>query len=130
MQKETDIVEIKFIDNSIFLKFNIFKFKTIKKNNLKNNVQTIVFSKCKQALNISINKFNKNKLDVILDLLDVGILDLNLFFIKDLIDKLQNELPDTLNKMYVINYNNAIKYFYTLISPFIDPETKEKISFN
>jgi len=129
MNNINDIIEVTQTNKKVFLKINVIQFKKIgKSSKCKDDIYKIILTKCNEGVTIS-KKFNRDKLDVILDLWDVGLLDINIFFIKELITKLQKDLPETLNEMFIINYSRKIKYIYKIISPIIDPDTRKKIMF-
>lgn len=75
------------------------------------------------------NKYNKNECIFYVDLKDLKLKDYDTNFLKILIDLLQKDYPDTLEKLIIVNVPFFIKTIYGLIKRMIDHESRDKIFF-
>ena len=89
-----------------------------------------IIIKCIQAINISKEKYNINNYIIIVNLQDTSKKNIDLKFFKQVVVKLQKELPDVLNKCIFYNSSIIFKSIYSIISFFISEKTKKKIIFS
>ena len=85
---------------------------------LKNNIENV--------LKIS-NKYENKECIVYIDLKDLRLKDYDVNFIKILAETIQNDYPDSLGKMILVNVPFFIKTIYPIIKKFLDKDCQNKI---
>jgi len=66
---------------------------------------------------------------LVFDMSDVGRKNLDLRFIKYIIDILQNYYPESLGRIYIYNSTWFVQGFWKLVRPLLDPVTAAKVIF-
>tara|TARA_B110001469_G_C9624105_1_gene311338 strand:- start:952 stop:1428 length:477 start_codon:yes stop_codon:yes gene_type:complete len=88
-----------------------------------------IFKTIDELILLRITKLNICTMDTYIDLKDHKLKEIDYDFIKMMIHVLQEKYPDNLKVIWVTNANIMVKTIYTIIRPFIDKETRQKIFF-
>ena len=125
-EKYKHIVDIKDYENYGNLCFYLANLNLkLLKNNHTEFIDYIYYS-CLECLKIS-RKYNNNTYTVHVYLENVTMKQFSLSLFKKLNKKLEENLDDVLNACYVYNATNITKKIFTIISPFLNRDTKKKI---
>jgi len=88
-----------------------------------------IFKIIEELIILRKTQLNISTMDTFIDLKDHKLKEIDYDFIKMLIHVLQEKYPDNLKVIWVTNANIMVKTIYTIIRPFIDKETRQKIFF-
>lgn len=94
-----------------------------------NNMRHLVFQ-LEKAIACSRKRNNQSKLCIVIDYMGFQLRKApSLGTSKRTLDILQKHYPERMHRAYICNPPFVFRTFWTLIQPFIDPVTKEKICF-
>lgn len=88
-----------------------------------------IYNISEEAINISINKYNKSQYLCMVDLKNTLMKNIDIKFFRELFKDLQDKYPDKLYKCIIRNVPGFFKIVYNIIRPIIPRETKNKIFF-
>jgi len=69
------------------------------------------------------------RITIVYDAKDVGIRQLDLVFCKELIPVLTNQFPGRLARVLVINTHWSVRNCWSIVSPLLHPDTRERVVF-
>ena len=126
MESNLDMSNLIYIDTDLCLHVEIKYFK--KKDNYENIIKYI-FKVIDKNIELKQKKFNCITLDAYIDLKDYKLKEIDIEFIKIMVQICQEKYPDNLKIIYIKNANIMIKTIYSIIRPFVDKDTRKKIFF-
>lgn len=107
----------------------IVKVKFFKKQKDYNIFITFIKNFIEETIENNIKLLNTNKLSISVYLKGYKITELDYRFIKHIISILEKEYSDNLEIIHVFNMNIILRGVYTILKPFINKETRDKIIF-
>ena len=126
MNNNIDYNNFMYTDSNLCLIVNIKYFK--KSKNYENIIKHI-FNVIETTIELRKKHLNIITLESYVDLKGYKLKELDLDFIKIMIQYCQEKYPDNLQIIYVKNASIMIKSIYAIIRPFVDKDTRKKIFF-
>ena len=126
MEQTIDLNNFMYTDSNLCLIVNIKYFK--KRKNYE-DVILHIFNVIESTITLRKKHLNIITLETYVDLKGYKLKELDLDFIKIMIQYCQEKYPDNLQIIYVKNASIMIKSIYSIIRPFVDKDTRKKIFF-
>ena len=126
MEQSIDLNNFMYTDSNLCLIVNIKYFK--KRKNYEDVIRHI-FNIIETTIALRKKHLNIITLETYVDLKGYKLKELDLDFIKIMIQYCQEKYPDNLQIIYVKNASIMIKSIYAIIRPFVDKDTRKKIFF-
>ena len=126
MEQTIDLNNFMYTDSNLCLIVNIKYFK--KRKNYE-DVILHIFNVIESTITLRKKHLNIITLETYVDLKGYKLKELDLDFIKIMIQYCQEKYPDNLQIIYVKNASIMIKSIYSIIRPFVDKDKRKKIFF-
>ena len=126
MEQAIDLNNFMYTDSNLCLIVNIKYFK--KRKNYEDVIRHI-FNIIETTIALREKHLNIITLETYVDLKGYKLKELDLDFIKIMIQYCQEKYPDNLRTLTLKNANVMFKTIYSVIRPFISKDTRDKIFF-